>query len=51
MRCEASRALTWKGGSTLKENPAAAELAYEAKIFASENADQSVIKVMNAMRV
>ncbi|KAH6712104.1 acyl-CoA dehydrogenase/oxidase C-terminal [Leptodontidium sp. MPI-SDFR-AT-0119] len=51
IRCEASRALTWKACSALEANPAAAELACETKIFCSENAVQSVVEAMNAVGV
>ncbi|KAE8420350.1 acyl-CoA dehydrogenase/oxidase C-terminal [Aspergillus pseudocaelatus] len=51
MRCEAGRALTWKACSSLDRLPEAAEIAYLAKIFCSENAVQCVIEGMNAVGI
>lgn len=47
MRCEASRALTWKACVGLEKNENAAELAYETKIFCSDGAVKCVVDAMN----
>lgn len=51
IRCEASRALTWKACQAVQTSPAGAELCYEAKIFGSESAVQSVLDAINAVGV
>lgn len=50
MRCESSRSLVWRAAYALEQkgNP---ELAYETKIFCSDNAVQSVVDAMNAVGV
>lgn len=49
-RVEASRALTWKAAAAIDQNlPGADELAYEAKIFASEAAVKSVAEAMRVV--
>lgn len=47
MRCEASRALTWKACVRLEKSENAAELAYETKIFCSDSAVKCVVDGMN----
>ncbi len=49
-RVEASRALTWKAAIAMDQSlPGADELAYEAKIFASEAAVKSVAEAMRVV--
>jgi nitroalkane oxidase len=50
MRCEASRSLVWRACCALEQkgNP---ELAYETKIYCSDNAVKSVVDAMNAVGV
>jgi nitroalkane oxidase len=51
-RIEACRALTWKAAAAIDQNlPGADELAYEAKIFASEAAVKSVEEAMRVVGV
>ncbi|KAH6970866.1 putative electron transport oxidoreductase [Ilyonectria sp. MPI-CAGE-AT-0026] len=51
MRLDASRALTWRASCALGQTPDGAELAYEAKVFCSDNAVQAVVEAMNAVGV
>ena len=51
IRCEAARALMWKSAHALGRSPNAAELCYEAKIFGSESAVQSVQDAINLVGV
>lgn len=46
-RCEASRALTWKAAHAFGRTPYSGELCYEAKIFCSESAVESVMDAIN----
>jgi len=48
MRCDASRMLTWKACHDL-DNGLGGELAYQAKIFCSDNAVKSVVDAMGAV--
>jgi nitroalkane oxidase len=50
-RCEASRMLSWKACHALGQTPFSAEIAYEAKIFGSESAVESVLDAINLMGV
>jgi alkylation response protein AidB-like acyl-CoA dehydrogenase len=50
-RCEASRALTWKACASLEKWSEAAETAYLAKVFCSDNAVQCVVEGMNAVGI
>ncbi|KAK5711957.1 hypothetical protein LTR17_018165 [Elasticomyces elasticus] len=54
IRCEATRALVWKAACAFDKAPgssAAAELCYEAKIFGSESAVDSVMDGINLVGV
>lgn len=51
MRLNASRALTWRASCALGQTPDGPELAYEAKVFCSDNAVQAVVEAMNAVGV
>ncbi|RMZ86037.1 hypothetical protein DV737_g301, partial [Chaetothyriales sp. CBS 132003] len=50
-RCEASRALTWKAACAFGKTPFGSELCYEAKIFGSESAVESVTDAINLVGV
>ena len=50
-RCEASRALTWKAASAFGKTKYGSELCYEAKIFCSESAVESVTDAINLVGV
>lgn len=50
-RCEASRALTWKAAQAFGRTKFASELCYEAKIFCSESAVESVTDAINLVGV
>jgi len=53
-RCEAARALTWKAACAFDKAPGAvpaAELCYEAKIFGSESAVETVVDAINLVGV
>ena len=50
-RCEASRALTWKAATAFGKTKYGSELCYEAKIFCSESAVESVTDAINLVGV
>ena len=50
-RCEASRALTWRAACAFGKTPFGGELCYEAKIFGSESAVESVNDAINLVGV
>ena len=50
-RCEASRALTWKAANAFGKTKYGSELCYEAKIFCSESAVESVTDAINLVGV
>jgi nitroalkane oxidase len=50
-RCEATRALVWKAASCFGRTKYGAELCYEAKIFGSESAVESVVDAINLVGV
>ncbi len=50
-RCEAARALTWKAASAFGRTKYGAELCYEAKIFGSESAVESVTDAISLVGV
>ena len=50
-RCEAARALTWKAANAFGRTKYGAELCYEAKIFGSESAVESVTDAINLVGV
>ena len=50
-RCEASRALCWRAACALGKTPFGGELCYEAKIFGSESAVESVTDAINLVGV
>jgi len=50
-RCEATRALVWKAAHSFGRTRFGAELCYEAKIFGSENAVDSVMDAINLVGV
>ncbi|KAI8633141.1 acyl-CoA dehydrogenase [Xylariaceae sp. FL1651] len=50
-RCEASRALTWRAACALGKTQFGGELCYEAKIFCSESAVESVTDAINLVGV
>jgi nitroalkane oxidase len=50
-RCEAARALTWKAADAFGKTKWAGELCYEAKIFGSESAVESVTDAINLVGV
>ncbi|OCT52904.1 Nitroalkane oxidase [Cladophialophora carrionii] len=50
-RCEAARALVWKAAHAFGRTQYGAELCYEAKIFGSESAVESVMDAINLIGV
>jgi alkylation response protein AidB-like acyl-CoA dehydrogenase len=50
-RCEATRALVWKAACAFGRTRFGAELCYEAKIFGSESAVESVMDAINLVGV
>ena len=50
-RCEAARALTWKAACAFGRTKYSGELCYEAKIFGSESAVESVMDAINLVGV
>ena len=50
-RCEATRALVWKAAHSFGRTRFGAELCYEAKIFGSESAVESVLDAINLVGV
>ena len=50
-RCEASRALTWKAANAFGKTKYGSEICYEAKIFCSESAVESVTDAINLVGV
>jgi nitroalkane oxidase len=50
-RCEATRALVWKAANCFGRTTYGAELCYEAKIFGSESAVESVMDAINLVGV